>query len=60
MNSYFDNTTKAGMLSGAFLAFLGNINSDDLIKTTFLAGVGALVSFIVTHLLKFILRRIKK
>ena len=60
MNSYFDNTTKAGTLSGIFLTLLGNINSDDLIKTALLAGVGAVVSFLITHLMKFVIRRIKK
>ena len=49
---YFDNTTKAGTVSGTLLTIFANINSDDLVKTALLAAVGALVSFSVTIVLK--------
>ena len=60
MNQVFDNSTKAGTIGGTLLTILGNINSADLLKTGILAAVGAVVSFSVTLLLKFLIKRIKK
>jgi len=60
MNQVFDNNTKAGTIGGTLLTILGNINSTDLLKTGILAAVGAVVSFSVTLLLKFLIKRIKK
>lgn len=60
MQQYFDNTTKAGTAGGTLLTILGNINGDDLAKTAILAGVGAVVSFGVTLLLKLLVKRYKK
>lgn len=57
---FFDNTTKAGTVSGTLLTIFVNIFSEDLIKTALLAAVGALVSFLVTISLKAIARRLKK
>jgi hypothetical protein len=56
----FDKTTKAGTAGGTLLSIFANINSEDLIKTAVLAGVGAIVSFAVTLLLKLLAKRIKK
>ena len=53
---YFDNTTKAGTVSGTLLTIFANINSEDLVKTALLAAVGALVSFSVTIALKALAR----
>ncbi|MGH2645844.1 MAG: hypothetical protein ACRDE2_17970 [Chitinophagaceae bacterium] len=60
MEPYFDNTTKAGVAGGTLLTILENISSQDLMKTTLLATVGAFVSFIVTLILKYIIQRFKK
>ncbi len=57
---YFDSSTKAGTIGGTLLTILVNINSADLLKTGFLAAVGAVVSFIVTLFLKFLIKRFKK
>ena len=57
---YFDNSTKAGTAGGTILTILVNIKSEDLLKTVVLATVGAVVSFGVTLLLKFLIKRIKK
>jgi mannitol-specific phosphotransferase system IIBC component len=57
---YFDNTTKAGTVSGTLLTILANINSEDLLKTALLAAVGALVSFSVTIALKALARLFNK
>lgn len=56
----FDNTTKRGTAGGTLLTILGNISSEDVLKTIILAAVGAVVSFAVTFLLKKLLKRIKK
>lgn len=53
---YFDNTTKAGTVSGTLLTIFANINSEDLLKTALLAAVGAFVSFSVTILLKALIK----
>lgn len=56
----FDATTKRGTAGGTLLTILGNISSDDLIKTAILAAVGAVVSFGVTLALKLLVKRYKK
>jgi mannitol-specific phosphotransferase system IIBC component len=60
MKELFDNTTKAGTASGTLLTIFANIRSDDIFKTSVLAVIGAVVSFSVTHLLKFFIKRIRK
>ena len=60
MNQVFDNSTKAGTAGGTILTILVNINSTDLFKTGILAAVGAIVSFCVTLILKFLIKRFKK
>ena len=60
MEQHFDHTTKAGVATGTVLTVLENISSQDLVKTTLLAAVGAFVSFIATLILKYIIQRFKK
>lgn len=60
MNQLFDNTTKAGTAGGTLLTIFGNISSQDIIKTIVLAGIGAVVSFSITVVLKSIIKRLKK
>ena len=60
MNQHFDNTTKAGTAGGTLLTIFANISSEDVIKTVVLAAIGAVVSFIVTVVLKKILKRFKR
>ncbi|MCW3089517.1 MAG: hypothetical protein JWP81_586 [Ferruginibacter sp.] len=57
---YLDNTTKAGTAAGTLLTIIANINSEDLVKTGILAAVRATVSFMVTILLKALVRYFKK
>ncbi len=57
---YFDNSTKAGTAGGTLLTIFANINSSDILKTAVLAALGAIVSFSVTILLKFLIKRLKK
>ncbi|WP_276503186.1 hypothetical protein [Terrimonas pollutisoli] len=44
--------TRTGTVGGTITILLANINSGDVIKTAVLAGVGAVVSFILSLLLK--------
>ena len=60
MNQVFDNNTKAGTAGGTILTIIFNITSEDLIKTAVLAAIGAVISFSVTLLLKFLLKKVKK
>ena len=60
MKELFDNTTKAGTAGGTLLTIFGNISSQDIIKTIVLAGIGAVVSFCITIVLKAIIKRLKK
>ena len=59
-HEYFDNSTKAGTIGGTLLTIVVNIHSADLLKTGILAAVGAVVSFSVTLLLKFLIKCFKK
>ncbi|WP_333693665.1 hypothetical protein [Flavobacterium sp.] len=54
------NPTLVGTAGGTFLSVVPNLNSDDLIKTVVLAIVGAVVSFSISVLLKFITKKYKK
>jgi len=53
---YFDSSTKVGTAGGTLLTIIANINSADLLKTASLAAIGAVVSFGVTLLLKFLIK----
>jgi hypothetical protein len=56
----FDNSTKAGTAGGTLLTIIVNIKSEDILKTGILAAIGAVVSFGVTLLLKFLIKRFRK
>lgn len=60
MISMFDSTTRIGTAAGTLLTIFANISEADVLKTVVLAGIGAIVSFGVTVLLKFLYRKIKK
>jgi mannitol-specific phosphotransferase system IIBC component len=55
-----DNSTRAGTAGGTFLAFIANLSKDDILKTTVLTMIGAVVSFVVSIVLQFIVGRFKK
>ena len=48
--------TIAGTVSGTALTVLANVGSADVIKTVILAALGAVVSFSVSVLLKWLFR----
>lgn len=54
------NSTIIGTAGGTFLSILPNIHSVDILKTIILAAIGAIVSFTISLLLKFLIRKHKK
>ena len=52
-----ESRTIMGTVSGTVLTVLVNIGSSDIIKTVVLAVLGAVVSFGVSLLLKWLLRK---
>ncbi|WP_295336795.1 hypothetical protein [Flavobacterium sp.] len=55
-----NNSTFVGTVGGTFLSVLPNINSTDVLKTVILAGLGAIVSFVLSLILKRVLKKHKK
>ncbi len=51
---------NAGTVGGTFLAFVGMVDPNDMLKTAILAAMGAIVSFIVSAILKRIFKSKKK
>ncbi len=45
------------VIGGTLLSLVANISSTDIIKTVVLAVLGAVVSFIVSLLLKYMIRK---
>jgi hypothetical protein len=60
LKQVFDNTTKTGTAGGTLLTIFANISREDLVKTVLLAAIGAVVSFSVTLVLKFLIKYFKK
>ena len=60
MKQVFDNTTKTGTASGTLLTIFANITKEDIVKTIVLAGVGAIVSFGITLLLKVVVKKFRR
>jgi mannitol-specific phosphotransferase system IIBC component len=55
-----NNQTFMGTAGGTFLSIVPNIHSEDIVKTIILATVGAIVSFIISLLLKSLQKKHKK
>ena len=55
-----ESGTILGTVSGTVLTVAVNVGSSDIIKTVVLAGLGAVVSFSVSLLLKWLVKKIKK
>ena len=54
------NPTLMGTAGGTFLSVIPNLNSEDVLKTVLLAAVGAVVSFGISMVLKFVLKKYKR
>ncbi|WP_370089970.1 hypothetical protein [Ekhidna sp.] len=48
--------TKAGTVGGTLLSVVMNIDAGDILRTVILATVGAIVSFTISVLLKWLVR----
>jgi hypothetical protein len=55
-----NNHTLMGTAGGTFLSIVPNIQSEDIVKTAVLATVGAIVSFMISLLLKSLNKKHKK
>lgn len=55
-----NNTTLVGTASGTFLSVIPNLNSEDILRTIILATLGAIVSFLISLLLKIVIKKHKK
>jgi hypothetical protein len=51
---------KAGTFGGTFLSILPQLNSQDILVTVILAMVGAITSFLVSLVLKYLVELSKK
>lgn len=54
------NPILIGTAGGTFLSVLPNLHSEDVFKTVLLATIGAIVSFIISMILKFFIKKHKK
>ncbi len=52
-------TMKAGTLGGTLLVIIIQIQQGELIKTAILASIGAVVSFGVTTLLRWVMKKVR-
>jgi high-affinity Fe2+/Pb2+ permease len=52
--------TLIGTAGGTFLSMLPNLHSEDILKTVLLAVIGAIVSFVLSMMLKFIVKKRRK
>jgi hypothetical protein len=55
-----NNPTLIGTVGGTFLSIVPNLSSDDIARTAVLATVGAVVSFMISLLLKSLFKKHKK
>ena len=56
---HIDISTKINTAGGVFLSMVPNLHSEDIMKTVVLAAIGAIVSFILSMLLKFLIKKRK-
>ena len=54
------NPTLIGTAGGTFLSMLPNLHSEDVLRTVLLACIGAIVSFVLSMMLKFIVKKRRK
>lgn len=51
------NLTLRGTAGGTFLSVLPNLSSEDVFKTVILAAIGAIVSFLLSLVLKLFIKK---
>jgi len=60
MDHYADQTIKTSALACILFTVAINISGNEVLKTGLLAAFGAVISFAVTLLLRFVYRRLRK
>jgi len=60
MSHHIESDTVIGTVGGTILSIVPHLENTDVIRTLILATVGAVVSFLVTQVLKWMKTRIKK
>jgi mannitol-specific phosphotransferase system IIBC component len=60
MYPHHDHSTALGTVTGTVLTVVAQIDSHDYLKTVILAMVGAIVSFVVTLFLKWVVKKAKR
>lgn len=60
MTTHSNHGTVAGTAGGTLLTIFANIHSEDIVKTAVLACIGAVVSFAISVLMKWISKKILK
>lgn len=53
-------SAKAGTAGGIITILLVNITASDILKTTVMACIGAVVSFFISMLLKYLISRFRR
>lgn len=56
MEHHVDGNTKAGTIGGTLFTLFINLKTSEVLKTIVLAAIGAIVSFGVSILLKFLVK----
>lgn len=59
-NAYYGQSTRAGTFGGTLLVVLLQVQTAELLKTAILAALGAAVSFCVSLVLRWIIRKVKR
>ncbi|MDX2361564.1 MAG: hypothetical protein QNK23_12210 [Crocinitomicaceae bacterium] len=60
MTHHYDHTTVLGTITGTLFSVAATIDVGDIVKTIVLAALGALVSFGVSSILKWIKKKLRK
>ena len=60
MSIQSSNSALVGTAGGTFLSIIPNLESEDVVKTIILATLGAIVSFVISILLKLLIKKHKK
>jgi hypothetical protein len=53
-----NSSTAAGTAGGTLLTIFANVHSEDVMKTTVLACIGAVVSFMISLVLKWAAKKL--
>ncbi|MEP7197602.1 MAG: hypothetical protein ABI851_13865 [Saprospiraceae bacterium] len=54
-----DHSIKNGTISGTLLSIAGAMTSGDVFKTIVLASIGAIVSFVISGVLRWLIKKVR-